>query len=173
MIKAANALAKAGENPNLKSSRSITIRDNQIMRDSNPSPTTRRTRQSKKESHFSSTKDGSKKKRKGGSLDKEAKEQFKAIDAKLDDLRQKCFGEINRLEAMLEKDGNENQVQLEILESHVGTKVESLAEQNKEFGQNIGIVNGTVKQLVDSVKSCQAVIRQMKENSPEAALNNL
>ena len=43
----------------------------------------------------------------GASIDKESREQLKNIEAKLDELRKTSFNEINRLEAMMEKEQNE------------------------------------------------------------------
>ena len=50
--------------------------------------------------------DHSKKKKKGGSagLDKESRDLIKNLESKVEELRKSSFGEINRLEAMMEKE---------------------------------------------------------------------
>ena len=53
-------------------------------------------------------KKSSKRKSVGGSLDKESRELLKNMESKVEDLRKQAFNEINRLEAMMEKDQQES-----------------------------------------------------------------
>jgi hypothetical protein len=54
--------------------------------------------------NIDSSKKTSKKKSLGGGLDKESRELLKNMESKIEDLRKQAFNEINRLEAMMEKD---------------------------------------------------------------------
>ena len=53
------------------------------------------------------SKKSSKKKNSVSGLDKESRDQLKSMELKIEDLRKQSFNEINRLEAMMEKEQSE------------------------------------------------------------------
>ena len=84
---------------------------NEMMRKSSRLKTKKQEQQPSPMKSMSKEKGDPKKKAKKGGvvMDKESKEMIKQIEGKVEDLRKMCFNEINRLEAMLEKQEQETQ----------------------------------------------------------------
>jgi hypothetical protein len=85
-------------------------------------------------------------------LDRDAKDAVLAIESKLEDLRKASMNEINRLEAMMETEGNERASRLAGFEDGVAARLEDLASSHGEILGNLSQVNGAVGQLMAAQK---------------------
>ena len=106
-------------------------------------------------------------------LDKEAKEAMKRMDDKMEELRQKCFAEINRLESIQERENIDKGHRLHDLEMLTSALMMDTGKYNEENTKNMNKVSGHITNLLNNVKKLKTDIFEIKENSPEAALKNL
>lgn len=64
------------------------------------------------------------------------------------------MNEINRLEAMMETDGDEKTARLAAFEATVSARLGELARGNGDMQGNLSQVNGAIGQLMAAVKKC-------------------
>ena len=91
----------------------------------------------------------------------------------MEELRQKCFAEINRLESIQERGMIEKGHRLHDLEILTQALMVDTGKYNDENTKNINKLSGHIQNLLNGVKKIKSDIHEIKENSPEAALKNL
>lgn len=74
----------------------------------------------------------------GASLDKEAKEALKNAEGKVEELRKASMNEINRLEAMMEKDNNEKAARFAKFEEGLHAELAEVFASNGDMQKQVG-----------------------------------
>jgi len=71
-------------------------------------------------------------------MDKETKEAFKQNDNKIEDLRKQTMGEINRIEAMLEKESQDKMALFDALKESIDSQLSEKAKTMGDVQHNLG-----------------------------------
>ena len=95
------------------------------------------------------------------------------MEAKIEELRKSAFQEINRIEMLFEV-GNEStmgRIQ-QIVEKQDAECAHLLAKNNEVLGKMMDF-EAVIHLLNKTVEKCKSDLKYMKENSPEAKLNDI
>lgn len=100
------------------------------------------------------------KKKKNAGMDEESKAKIAAMEVKIEDLRKQSFGEINRLEAFIEKYKEDQSIEMRNLFDQLKSKQTKSASDLDELRMQLGSSQEKIKYFGDQLKKFHVTFKQ-------------
>ena len=95
------------------------------------------------------------------------------MDSKIEDLRKQAFNEINRLEAMMEKDQQESKHYIHGISQSAKLDSNHIQEQITQLSSAHGQTRQVTRSVVDQLKEMEFQVKAVLKVNPQAEINKI